>query len=102
MFNLHKNFKMEGELKQKQNYLRINTLERGCDAEQFMNFLQSKKVELGLDLNNCTLYELTLAMQEFNSLNNNNNLQNNNQVQQNPEEKNIENNNKDLIQMDIE
>ena len=102
MFNLHQNFKMEGELQQKQNFLRINILERGCDAEQFMTFLQSKKGELGLDLNNWTLNELTLAVQEFNSLNNNNNLQNNNQDQQNPEEKNIEDNNNDLIQMDVE
>ena len=102
MFNLHKNFKMEGELQQKQNYLRINILERGCNPEQFMNFLQSKKGELGLDLNNWTLNELTLAVQEFNSLNNNSNLQNNNQDQQNPEDKNIEDNKNDLIQMDIE
>ena len=95
---------MEGELQQKQNFLRINILERGCDAEQFMNFLQSKKGELGLDLNNWTLNELTLAVQEFNSMNDNNNLQNNNQNidQQNQEERNIENNNNDLIQMDIE
>jgi sorting nexin-7/30/sorting nexin-8 len=72
---------MEGELEQKQNFLRINILEKGCDAEQFMAFLQSKKGELGLDLNNWTLNELTLAVQEFNLLNNNNNInqQNNNQ-----------------------
>ena len=50
---------MEGELQQKQNFLRINILDRGCDAEQFMIFLQSKKGELGLDLNNWTLNELT-------------------------------------------
>ena len=96
---------MEDELQQKQNFLRINILEKGCDAEQFMNFLQSKKGELGLDLNNWTLNELTLAVQEFNSLNNNNlqnNNQNINQDEQNPEEKNIEDNNNDLIQMDIE
>ena len=95
---------MEGDLEQKQNFLRINILERGCDAEQFMNFLQSKKGELGLDLNNWTLNELTLAVQEFNLLNNNMNAQNNqnlNQEQQNEDEENIENSNK-LIQMDIE
>ena len=92
---------MDGELQQKQNFLRINILERGCDAEQFMIFLQSKKGELGLDLNNWTLNELTIAVQEFNSLNNNN-LQNNSQEQRNPEEKNLEDNDNDLIQMDIE
>ena len=105
---------MEGELEQKQNFLRINILEKGCDAEQFMNFLQSKKGDLGLDLNNWTLNELTLAVQEFISLNNVinlPNLQNNNNInsnqnlnnpeQQIPEEKNTENN-ENLIQMDRE
>ena len=105
---------MEGELEQKQNFLRINILEKGCDAEQFMNFLQSKKGDLGLDLNNWTLNELTLAVQEFFSLNNVinlPNLQNNNNInsnqnlnnpeQQIPEEKNTENN-ENLIQMDRE
>ena len=87
---------MDGDLEQKQNFLRINILERGCDAEQFMNFLQSKKGELGLDLNNWTLNELTLAVQEFTS-----NNQNLNQEQQNQEEENTENSN-NLIQMDIE
>ena len=93
---------MEGdELEQKQNYLRVNILEKGCDAEQFMNFLQSKKGDLGLDLNNWTINELTLAVQEFNLLNNANNIQNNNQnivqEQQIPEE----NNNNNLKQMDM-
>jgi sorting nexin-7/30/sorting nexin-8 len=87
---------MDGDLEQKQNFLRINILEKGCDAEQFMNFLQSKKGELGLDLNNWTLNELTLAVQEFTS-----NNQNLNQEQQNQEEENTENSN-NLIQMDIE
>ena len=62
---------MENELWEKQAFLRTNILERGCDAEQFMTFLRSKKGDLGLDLNNWTLNELTLAVQEFNSNNNN-------------------------------
>jgi len=82
---------MEGELEKKQNYLRMNILERGYDAEQFMNFLQSKKGDLGLDLNNWTLNELILAVQEFITQNNNEQIQENN---------NIPNNN--LIQMDME
>ena len=91
----------EGELEQKQNYLRVNILGKGCDAEQFMNFLQSKKGDLGLDLNNWTINELILAVQEFNLLNNSNNIQNNNQdivqEQQIPEG----NNNNNLNQMDM-
>lgn len=82
---------MEGDLEQKQNYLRMNILEKGYDAEQFMNFLQSKKGDLGLDLNNWTLNELTLAVQEFITQNNNEQIQDIN---------NIQNNN--LIQMDME
>ena len=109
---------MEGELEQKQNFLRINILEKGYDAEQFMNFLQSKKGDLGLDLNNWTVNELTLAVQEFITINNTINLQNfpnnniinnninNNQILNNPEpqihqEQNIENND-NLIQMETE
>ena len=95
---------MEGELEKKQNFLRINILERGCDAEQFMSFLQSKKGELGLDLNNWTLNELTLAVQEFTSLNNYMNVPNNqnfNQEQKDQNEENIENTN-NLIQMETE
>jgi len=82
---------MEGELEQKQNYLRMNILDRGYDAEQFMNFLQSKKGDLGLDLNNWTMNELISAVQEFISQNNNEQIQGNN---------NMQNNN--LIQMDME
>ena len=109
---------MESELEQKQNFLRINILEKGYDAEQFMNFLQSKKGDLGLDLNNWTVNELTLAVQEFITINNTINLQNfpnnniinnninNNQILNNPEpqihqEQNIENND-NLIQMETE
>ena len=58
------------ELQQKQVYLRMNILEKGYDAEIFMNFLKSKKGDLGLDLNNWTLNELTSAVQEFMSLDN--------------------------------
>lgn len=82
---------MEGELEQKQNYLRMNILERGYDAEQFMNFLQSKKGDLGLDLNNWTINELILAVQEFITQFNNDQIQGNN---------NIQNNN--IVQMDRE
>ena len=84
---------MEEELQQKQNFLRMNILERGYDAEQFMGFLQGKKGDLGLDLNNWSLNELILAVQEFTLQNNLNNVNNNEQLKQN---------NNNLIQMDME
>ena len=56
---------MEGELEQKQTFLRTNILEKGYDAEEFMNFLQGKKGDLGLDLNNWNIDELSLAVKEF-------------------------------------
>ena len=34
---------MDGELEKKQTFLRTNILEKGYDAEEFMNFLQTKK-----------------------------------------------------------
>ena len=56
---------MEEELEKKQTFLRTNILEKGYDAEEFMNFLQTKKGELGLDLNNWDINELKEAVQEF-------------------------------------
>ena len=98
---------MEGELEQKQNFLRMNILEKGYNAENFMNFLQSKKGDLGLDLNNWTVDELTLAVQEFISLTNSsyNNIENNNQMlnpEQEVNEEKTENNTNNLEQMDME
>ena len=56
---------MEEELEKKQTFLRTNILEKGYDAEEFMNFLQTKKGEFGLDLNNWNINELKTAVQEF-------------------------------------
>ena len=56
---------MDDELEKKQTFLRTNILEKGYDAEEFMNFLQSKKGEMGLDLNNWNLDELDIAVKEF-------------------------------------
>jgi sorting nexin-7/30/sorting nexin-8 len=89
---------MEGELEQKQNFLRMNILERGYDAEKFMNFLQSKKGDLGLDLNNWSLNELTLAVQEFMILISNQNMNN---EQEMPQNNNNENNNSNSVQIDV-
>ena len=106
---------MEEELEKKQTFLRTNILEKGYDAEEFMNFLQTKKGEFGLDLNNWNINELKTAVQEFISsldkdnillnpqninkegeLDNNLNTENNNN--NNPE--NNENDNKEEIEQE--
>ena len=46
---------MEETLKEKQLFLRENILDKGYNAEDFMNLLHSKKGESGLDLNNWTI-----------------------------------------------
>ena len=90
---------MEDELEKKQTFLRTNILEKGYDAEEFMNFLQSKKGDLGLDLNNWDISELKIAVQEFISTLdkdkiplNVQNLQQEEEIQKNNEEINNTNN----------
>ena len=75
---------MEESLKEKQIFLRENILDQGLNADQFMNFLQSKKGDPGLDLNNWTMDELISTVKEFkdsfskpDQSSNNNNLNNN-------------------------
>ena len=53
------------DLQNKQAYLRENVLEKGYDAEEFMTFLQMKKPDEGLDLNNWSMDELINAVNEF-------------------------------------
>ena len=53
------------EQKEKQNYLRKKILEKGLDPGQFVEFLQEKKGENGLDLNTWTMKELTKAVTDF-------------------------------------
>ena len=55
----------EEDIQNKQAYLRENVLEKGYDADEFMEFLQEKKGENGLDLNTWTMKELTKAVTEF-------------------------------------
>jgi len=64
--------------KQKQLFLRENILDKGYNAEDFMNLLHSKKGESGLDLNNWTMDELSSVVTEFTSMLNQNEDQNNN------------------------
>ena len=56
---------MFDDTEQKQFYLRENILNKGYDAEEFMNFLKSKKGENGLDLRNWGKYELEKAVTQF-------------------------------------
>ena len=55
---------MESDEK-KQNYLRVNILEKGYDAEDFVAFLTTKKGEEGVNLSNWTLNELQSLVQEY-------------------------------------
>lgn len=91
---------MEKELKQKQIFLRTNILDKGYDADQFMNFLQSKKGDMGLDLNNWTINELILSVEEFtsqyNNKQNNKNSQENNEIN-NQSQNEEEDNKKEII-----
>ena len=56
---------MEDNIQDKQAYLRENVLEKAYDADEFMSYLQQKKGENGLDLNNWTMNELKNAVNEF-------------------------------------
>ena len=56
---------MNENIQEKQAYLRENVLEKAYDADEFMSFLQQKKGENGLDLNNWTMNELIKAVNEF-------------------------------------
>ena len=55
----------DDELNAKQTFLRENILEKGYDAEDFMQLLQNKKGESGLDLMSWTMNELIEAVKEF-------------------------------------
>ena len=55
----------DDDLQTKQTFLRENVLEKGYDAEDFMAFLQVRKGENGLDLNNWTMPELKKVVSDF-------------------------------------
>ena len=56
---------MSDNLQSKQAYLRENVLEMGYDADDFMSFLQVRKGENGLDLNNWNMDELISVVDDF-------------------------------------
>ena len=63
---------------EKQNFLRVNILEKGYDVNQFVSFLQSKKGEAGSDISNWSMEDLRIVVKEFTS-----NLDTNSQLLQN-------------------
>lgn len=52
----------EEEIEQKQNYLRTNILDRGYDANEFVNFLVDKKGPDGADVSNWTFEDLQFVI----------------------------------------
>ena len=66
---------------EKQNYLRVNILEKGYEAEDFVAFLTIKKGEEGINLSNWTLNELQSLVQEYILSHPNKNLKEVNQAQ---------------------
>ena len=63
----------------KQNYLRENILEKGYDANVFVNFLIEKKGEGGADVSNWSLPDLQNVVKEFINLNGGNEINEGNQ-----------------------
>ena len=51
----------EEEIEQKQNYLRTNILDRGYDANEFVNFLIGKKGQEGADISQWTFEDLEIV-----------------------------------------
>jgi hypothetical protein len=62
---------MEDDVSQeeKQNYLRENILEKGYDANAFVEFLKTKKGEAGSDIRNWSMEDLYEVVHEFISYN---------------------------------
>ena len=55
----------ENETKEKQEYLRINILEKGYNADEFMEYLQTLRGEKGLQIESWSKNDLIKAVQEF-------------------------------------
>ena len=95
---------MNDDLASKQAYLRENVLETGYDADEFMAFLQLRKGENGLDLNNWKMNELISVVEDFikskNNISSSQNQEENNEFEN---EQNIQPDNhiNDIINNDI-
>ena len=76
---------MDASQEEKQNYLRENILEKGYDANDFVEFLKSKKGDQGADVSNWTMEDLKQVVAEFISL-----VENHNQTPNQTQNENIE------------
>ena len=70
----------ENELSKKQEYLRIEIMEKGFDTELFTENMQKEKGENALELENWTFEELKQFVEKF---------QKENQIEQNKNDKDI-------------
>ena len=61
--------KDENEVKEKQEFLRIHILEKGYDADEFMEFLETLKGEKGLKIENWSKNDLIQAVEQFTKMN---------------------------------
>ena len=59
----------DDEKKEKQDYLRINILEKGYNADEFMQYLQMLKGENGLIIENWSKNDLIKAVHDFQNIN---------------------------------
>ncbi len=90
----------ENDVKEKQEFLRIHILEKGYDADEFMEFLENLKGEKGLKIENWSKNDLIAAVEQFTKMKPNQN----NIVQiniNNIEEDNNKNNNNEEINKEI-
>ena len=56
-------------LEEKQNFLREKILDKGYDANQFIDFINAKEGKNEVDLNNWSMPDLKLVVNEFIRLN---------------------------------
>jgi hypothetical protein len=97
--------KDENDIKEKQEYLRLNILEKGYNADEFMQYLKMIKGEKGLEIENWSKNDLIKAVIDFkkmNPLNSDDNDDNNYNDNQNnlddQDSNNIQENNNTQIQ----
>ena len=55
----------DSTIEEKQEYLRINILDKGFEAETFADFLVSKRGDGASDINTLTMDDLQQAVKEF-------------------------------------
>ena len=98
----------EGDgVKEKQEFLRIHILEKGYDADEFMEYLETLKGEKGLKIENWSKNDLIQAVEQFTKMNprtdiiqnNNNNKENSDNkddIKEISNEMNLNNNNNNI------